>query len=463
MKTFIQTYVIFLICIVLYFTSSEHAFCYGREGDYLSRIISLFGGNKHFITQENHMTNQPNDNGNPTNYSVFNVLNYGAKGDGTTNDTEAFKRTWDAACKAKGGVMLVPSGYTFLLQLVTFDGSYCQPNIVVQVDGKIVAPSNKSEWVTSNIQWILFQRISKGITIKGYGVIDGRGLSWWNSKDSDKATVVRPHAVRILYSSNVIVTGIRIQNAPRMHIFIDSSQYIQIFNFTVWSPGDSPNTDGIHISRVQHIDIHNTTLACGDDCVSIQTGCSDVKIYNVKCGPGHGYSIGGLGPNKLEAQVSDIAVLNSTVQNSLTGVRIKTWPSGYGSVHNVTFSNIAMSDVQTAICIDQYYCGGPKNCVVSDMNAVAVSNITYESITGTYTYRSVSLACSEYKPCKNLTLANVNLIPSEVNVGGKTEEPYCSNAFGKVLTNTTPPLEGCLLSDGAPVPAVPPKALGSLF
>lgn len=36
-------------------------------------------------------------------------------------------------------------------------------------------------------------------------------------------------------------------------------------------------------------------ITTGDDCVSIQTGCSGVYIHNVNCGPGHGISIGGLG------------------------------------------------------------------------------------------------------------------------------------------------------------------------
>lgn len=149
---------------------------------------------------------------------------------------------------------------------------------------------------------------------------------------------------------DVTVTGITIQNSPRMHIYIEDSQQVEVFDFTASSPGNSSNTDGIHLSRCQHVDIHNSTLACGtippstwnnhvinakvdelyliivgDDCISIQSGCSDIKAYDVNCGPGHGYSIGGLGRDDTEALVSDIIIYDSNVQDSMTGVRIKTW------------------------------------------------------------------------------------------------------------------------------------------
>ncbi|KAL6520241.1 hypothetical protein OROMI_032421 [Orobanche minor] len=354
----IEKYVVILLCIFLYFTSCEQ--CYGRENKYLDA--------------------QGNYNSNPLNNIVFNLIKYGAKGDGTTDDTEAFLKTWFEACKVSGGVMLVPTGYTFLLQPVHFDGSSCQPNIVVQVDGKIVAPANKKEWIKTDFQWILFRDNSKGITIKGNGVIDGHGESWWTSVKDD-----RPHAVRIVNSSNVIVTGIKIQNPPQMHIFIEEGQYLQIYNFTTSSPADSPNTDGIHISRFQHVEIHHSNLSCA---------------------------------------------------------------GGSGYVRDVIFSDIKMLDVATPIVIDQYYCGGDKNCPAGETNAVAVSNITYEKLTGTFTARSVLLHCSSYSPCKNLNVGSLDLIPSSSVANKGYDDPECSNAYGKVLTDTTPPLNNCVLSDG---------------
>ncbi|KAL0351021.1 UNVERIFIED_CONTAM: Polygalacturonase [Sesamum radiatum] len=329
-----------------------------------------------------------------------------------------------------------------------------------EVDGKIVAPLVKSEWEKLDSQWILFEEVSHGITIRGSGVIEGHGESWWSAKDINMKHTDRPHAIRIERGFNVTVTGIQIQNSPKFHIFIYGTQYLRIFNFSTSSPAYSPNTDSIHISNVQHVEIHDSNLACGDDCVSIQTGCSDVRIYNVNCGPGHGYSIGGLGRNKTEAQVSDIAVFDSTVQDTLTGVRIKTWQGGYGSVRDIRFSNIKTTNVKTPIAIDQNYCGGSKICnCTNDTNAVAITGVVYENITGTYTSTSVSLNCSEYEPCRNLTMAIINIVASEgsMQVGDdKVGAPYCENAYGRVLTSTTPPLQDCLL----PEATVPPQAVG---
>jgi len=66
-------------------------------------------------------------------------------------------------------------------------------------------------------------------------------------------------------------------------------------------------------------------LHAGDDCISIQDGCSDVFIRGVHCGPGHGISIGGLGKGGASAAVSGVTVQDVTLNQTMTGVRIKTW------------------------------------------------------------------------------------------------------------------------------------------
>ncbi|KAK4477380.1 hypothetical protein RD792_016601, partial [Penstemon davidsonii] len=125
------------------------------------------------------------------------------------------------------------------------------------VNGEIVAPPNISGWKGIGVQWILFSGFSNGITIRGNGVIDGRGNAWWGKSGN------APHAIRIAKSNKVTVTGIKIQNSPRMHIFFEECQQVTIFGLTIASPQESPNTDGIHITHSQHVEIYNSTIGCG--------------------------------------------------------------------------------------------------------------------------------------------------------------------------------------------------------
>ncbi|KAK9067295.1 hypothetical protein SSX86_014621 [Deinandra increscens subsp. villosa] len=366
--------------------------------------------------------------------TVFNVLAFGAKGDGTTDDTKAFEAAWLAACKLEASTMVVPKGSVFLIKPISFSGPNCQSNIVFQLDGKIIAPQRSGSWESGLLQWLEFTKLN-GITIRGTGVIDGQGSGWWSESGT------KPTAVRFYGSSDVTVTGITIQNSQQTHLKFDNCQSVQVFDITVSSPGDSPNTDGIHLQNSQDVTIHTTKLACGDDCVSIQTGCSGIKIENVDCGPGHGISIGSLGKDNSRACVSNITVQNTKIHDTMTGVRIKTWQGGSGSVQGVTFSNIQVSNVETPIIIDQYYCDGGK--CQNKSSAVAISEISYENIRGTYTENPIRFACSASTPCTNINLDTIQLQAVQQNYD--LLKPFCSNAYGELKTSTNPPVD-CLMA-----------------
>ncbi|KAK7381406.1 hypothetical protein VNO78_34075 [Psophocarpus tetragonolobus] len=384
--------------------------------------------------------------------STFNVLDYGAKGDGHADDTKAFEDAWAVACKVEGSTMVVPSGSVFLVKPISFSGSNCEPNMVFQLDGKIIAPTNSAAWGSATLQWLEFKKLNM-VTIKGKGVIDGQGSVWWNDSPSYNPTEVmlkssgrlpstKPTALRFYGSDGVIVTGITIQNSQETHLKFDSCTNVQVFDINVSSPGDSPNTDGIHLQNSKAVVIYSSTLACGDDCISIQTGCLDIYVHDVNCGPGHGISIGSLGRENTKACVRNITVQDVTIQNTLTGVRIKTRQGGSGSVQNIMFSNIQVSGVQTPISIDQYYCEGGK--CKNESSAVAVTNIHYENIKGTYTKEPIYFACSDNLPCTGITLDTIQLESTQ-----NSNVPFCWEAYGELKTNTIPPVE--CLQRGSPL------------
>lgn len=92
---------------------------------------------------------------------------------------------------------------------------------------------------------------------------------------------------------------------------IEESENIIIKNITITAPADSPNTDGIHTGNTNYINILDSNIGTGDDCISIGAGTSNINITGVNCGPGHGISIGSIGKYSLDQNVEGVKVQNS--------------------------------------------------------------------------------------------------------------------------------------------------------
>lgn len=194
------------------------------------------------------------------------------------------------------------------------------------------------------------------------------------------------------------------------HVNVLGCKNVTFQHFTVTAPGESLNTDGIHIGRSSEITITNSVIKTGDDCVSIGDGSRQVHIEKVTCGPGHGISIGSLGKYPKEQDVVGIYVKNCTLINTGNGVRVKTWPASEpGVATDLHFEDIIMNNVGTPILIDQVYCPYNK-CKASVPSNVKLSKISFKNIRGTSsTPVAVKLACSKKFPCHGVEVANINL------------------------------------------------------
>ncbi|XP_059637400.1 polygalacturonase At1g48100 [Cornus florida] len=393
----------------------------------------------------------------PTHSNIFNVLTFGAKGDGVSDDSKALLAAWKAACKVQGGTIQIPSEINFLIKPLTLEGP-CMPHLVFQIDGSLSAPPKVNAWSKSSLfQWINFKWIHN-FTIQGSGTVDGQGFYWWSSsqfdyiqKRSKHIPYMKPTALRFYASYNVTVRDIRIINSPQCHLKFDNSGGVKINNITISAPENSPNTDGIHLQNTRDVEIQHSNIGCGDDCVSIQTGCFNIHVHHINCGPGHGISLGGLGKDRSVACVSDIIADNIFMQNTVYGVRIKTWQGGIGSVKNVSFSNIQVSDVKVPIMIDQYYCD--KRFCKNQTGAVAISDIKYDQIIGTYSVQPIHLACSNDIPCTGVDLFDIQLKPSPGYRG--FHQSLCWNSYGKSQAPLVPSsMDYCLRRDGGSVKRV---------
>lgn len=358
---------------------------------------------------------------------LVNVDSFGAAGDGVSDDTQAFQKAWAIACSTAKSVLLVPQGRRYLVNATRFQGP-CSNELVIQIDGTIIAPDEPKNWDPKFPRiWLDFSKLN-GVLFQGRGVIDGSGSKWWASScKKNKTNPCRgaPTALTIDTSSAITVKGLTIKNSQQMHFVISKSDSVRVSGVLVSAPGDSPNTDGIHITESTNVVLQNCKIGTGDDCVSIVNASSNIKMKRIYCGPGHGVSIGSLGKDNSTGMVTKVVLDTAFFMETTNGVRIKTWQGGSGYVRLVRFQNVRMENVSNPIIIDQFYCDSPSACQ-NQTSAVNISQIMYRNISGTTrSEKAMKFACSDTVPCSNIVLSNINLEKKDGTV-----ETYCNSAQG---------------------------------
>ncbi|CAH8268942.1 unnamed protein product [Arabidopsis lyrata] len=343
--------------------------------------------------------------------STVSVSNFGAKGDGKTDDTQAFKKAWKKACSTNGvTTFLIPKGKTYLLKSTRFRGP-CKSLRNFQILGTLSASTKRSDYKDKN-HWLILEDVNN-LSIDGgsTGIINGNGKIWWQNSckiDKSKPCTKAPTALTLYNLKNLNVKNLRVRNAQQIQISIEKCNKVEVSNVVITAPGDSPNTDGIHITNTQNIRVSNSDIGTGDDCISIEDGTQNLQIFDLTCGPGHGISIGSLGDDNSKAYVSGINVDGAKFSESDNGVRIKTYQGGSGTAKNIKFQNIRMENVKNPIIIDQNYCD--KDKCEEQGSAVQVKNVVYKNISGTSaTDVAITLNCSEKYPCQGIVLENVNI------------------------------------------------------
>ncbi|XP_058074494.1 probable polygalacturonase At1g80170 isoform X2 [Magnolia sinica] len=355
---------------------------------------------------------------------VVSIDDYGAKGNGVNDDTKAFMDAWEAVCSCSSrSVLEIPAGKIYLVGPIDFGGP-CQS----KVSGTVVAPKNPEIWDGLNPRkWLYFHGVDH-LTVGGGGNINGMGEKWWARSCKINTTNPcrhAPTAVTFHRCSNLKVRKLMILNSQQVHIAFTNCYKVKVSHLKIIAPVDSPNTDAIHISASKRVEVRDSIIETGDDCISIVSNTSAVRIKNIACGPGHGISIGSLGKHHSCDEVQDVLVDGAFLSNTENGVRIKTWQGGSGFVRDIDFRNVWMNNVSNPIIIDQYYCDSQIPCPNQTLS-VKVERVSFRGISGTSaTEEAIFLACSDSFPCEKILLNNIQLF----YVGGNTSS-YCWKASG---------------------------------
>ncbi|KAI5316742.1 hypothetical protein L3X38_036449 [Prunus dulcis] len=402
---------------------------------------------------------------------TFDVLEYGAAGDGKTDDSKAFLKAWGELCGAAdepNGVprLVIPEMKAFLLQPIKFRGPCNSNGVHVQIMGKLVAPKMLDGWTEceSDSDWLQFKDVGN-LVVDGSGEIDGQGSSWWTTTNQydrlsrklmmNKQNCKAPDALHFHGCDNLKLSGLTHLNSARAHIAISGCNNVYVSHLTITAPEDSPNTDGIDISNSRNVFIQNSAIGTGDDCIAINSGCYDLNIANIACGPGHGISVGSLGANGALETVQNVYVRDSSFSGTTNGARIKTWQGGSGYAKNITFEKITLDAAKNPIIIDQFYCNNDHNCK-SQASALLVEDVKYIDFEGTSANEeAIKLDCDQNSGCRNIIMDRIKITSA---VPDKKIYASCNNAIGTSIGTIVPNVP-CLKSGTEPTTSPPAMPL----
>lgn len=349
---------------------------------------------------------------------TFNVLDYGAKGDGRTLNTAAINNAVEACAKAGGGQVFLPagefvSGTIHLRSKVTL---YLAPGAVLAgttnldsyAQPMVPASMPEARWGKWHRALIIGESV-EDVAIIGPGTIDGRKVFDPTGEERMRG----PHTIVLVDCRRFTLRDISIVDSANYAMFFQISDDIDIRNAKFTGGWDGVHFRGSPGRWCKNVNIVNCQFYTGDDSIAgrywdqvVISGC----ILNSSCnglrliGPATRLTVSdclfygpGLQPHRTSART-----------NMLSGIILQpgAWDKTEGLLDSVLLANNTMREVASPVTIWTK----PGN---------PVGRITISGLTATGVYRSaLSVESWSDLPITNVVFRNANI---EFDGGGGSE------------------------------------------
>ena len=343
---------------------------------------------------------------------VYDVRDYGAKGDGKALDHVAINKAIEAATKDGGGQVLLSAG-TYLCGSIRLKSNV---DLHLMAGAKILAaPAEMKAYDESEVfggreyqdgghtyfhNSLIWAEGQQNVSITGHGMIDGEGLT---KHDTEKAGNVQggsigtgDKAIALKSCRNITIRDITIYRGGHFAIITTGCDIGTIDNVTI-----DTNRDGIDIDCCKYFTVSNTKVNTpNDDAIVLKSSyalkrpvlCEHILITNCIV---TGYKLGTfLSGEYIPEKVNWVCGRIKLGTESNGGYRNITisnctcmWSSGLafeevdqGRMENITVSNISLSHVHhypiyiTTGCRNR----GPKEVTrMSSARDIYINNVTY--------------------------------------------------------------------------------------
>lgn len=295
---------------------------------------------------------------------VFNVMQYGAKGDGMTNDAFSIQHAIDDCAKNGGGRVVLVSAHTYYSDSIrlrknvdlhiqkgavlkasgNIDG-YIRPNKLIN-DAKTALNGNP---VTGKPSFVFIYGFeADGCSISGDGVIDANAYAFVERKDDYYVTgdfYPRPTVIYIEKSNHITFKDFTVKSASFWTLHPAGCDDVLIDKIRILNALDVANSDGIDPDRCTNVRITGCHIVCADDCICLKAsqgnseygGCENIIISSCTLtSTSAAVKIGTEGTGDFR----NIIVSDCIISKSNRGLSIQIRDGG--SVENVSFQNISI-------------------------------------------------------------------------------------------------------------------------
>jgi len=359
-----------------------------------------------------------------------NVHDFGAKGDGVAKDTAAIQKTIDTcaatATAAARATIKIPAG-TYLTGPISLRSNM---NLALETGATLFGSPDRADYPAATfahkqtVMPLVGSVNAENISITGGGTIDGNGHIWWEYVQGVKDAGVlgtdhpRPMGLVFDHSKHIRVENITVQNAGFWQIVPYYSDDLVFRNMNILAP-KSPNTDAIDPFSSSHILIDHVFSSIGDDNIAIKSGAIDspgpddpstyITITDCTFENGHGLSIG----SEIAGGVQHVHAERIHFKGTDQGIRIKANRDRGHDVSDITFKDIDMVDVKTAILVSEYY---PKVYPEGDVAPAPIGRLTpffhgisIENVKAVGSQTAGVIVGLPESPVLDITLKNVDL------------------------------------------------------
>lgn len=372
--------------------------------------------------------------------TVYNIVDFGAVGDGVTVCTAAIQRAIDL-CGARGTVLIPAgrfiSGALFVKSNMTLyleEGAYLVASGDIRHFPLMGYPFEGTDGICYASLINTDGAPHENITIEGHGTIDAAGSVLYRA-ELDEAKGKRGRAVCLRNTAGVTIRGVTIRHSPAWCLHLLYCRDVVVEGVSIHTKYDEAgnryrlhNGDGMDIDSCRDVTVRNCHIASQDDCIAIKSGRNaegrrvgipsrDIVIENCTFGSGFGVAIG----SEMSGGVENVTVKNCAFSNTFSIASIKAIRGRGGYVRNIRFEDCTHFNHSTeygdtqwfrgAIYVDGFY--GDVKFDADTPHAISeetpiVDNIHFKNITTeTIAGNAVYLCGLPERPFTRVTLENV--------------------------------------------------------